>query len=291
MTIYLNDLSLVGGNGLLADWDKFKAFSELIDELIRVGQVSLVAPKDLWQKPLGGVDVPSKTQVDGTPIPADQGLFVHQVYRKFKPMTVGEPFFSEDESMTIRSSSVGEAAENSALVISITFDNRYAKEKLNGWLKSAGMDVRTASVKNLFCNSDKNLSFITDLAQCRHINPQEKPLWNQGVIKEILVGIDFISGSKDEKRERFIRYGCKVAELNGWILNRRVSTLNSTATKKRIVFDSERSFTGSAISYLCIDLEGPDLCFELCDKHGYHLGEVDRHGNVNKPEQHHNLKV
>jgi len=67
--------------------------------------------------------------------------------------------------------------------------------------------------------------------------------------------------------------------------------MNSTATKKRVVFDSERLFTGYTISYLSIDLEGPDLCFELCDKHGYHLGEVDRNGVVSAPEQHHNLIV
>lgn len=291
MTIYLNDLSLDGGNGLLADWNKFKAFSELIDELIRVGQVSLVAPKDLWQKPLGGVDVPSKVQADGTPIPADQGNYVHQVYRKFKPKTEGEPLFSENENMVICSTSVGEAAENGAPVISITFDNRYAKEKLDGWLKRAGKDASLASVNNLFSGSAKNLTFITDLTQSRRINPKENPLWNQGVVKTILDGVDFINGTKEEKRERYIKYGREVAVLNGWVYNRRVSTLNSTNQKKRIVFDSERLFTGYAINYLCIDLEGPDLCFELCDRHGNHLGEVDRYGNVSEPEQHHNLMV
>lgn len=291
MTIYLNDLSLGGGNGLLADWDKFKAFSELIDELIRIGQVSLVAPKDLWQKPLGGINVPSKVQADGTPVPADQGLFVHHVYRKFKPKAEGEPLFSEAEDMAMCSSSVGEAAESGAPVISITFDNHYAKEKLDGWLKSAGKDASSASVNNLFSGSAKNLSFITDLTQCRQINPQKKPLWNHVIVKEMLAGVDFISGSKDEKRERFVRFGREVARLNGWIYNSRVSAMNSTATKKRVVFDSEQLFTGYAISYLCIDLEGPDLCFELCDKRGYHLGEVDRYGNVSEPEQHHNLEV
>lgn len=291
MTIYLNDLSLGGGNGLLADWDKFKAFSELIDELIRVGQVSLVAPKDLWQKPLGGINVPSKVQADGTPVPADQGLFVHHVYRKFKPKAEGEPLFSEAEDMAMCSPSVGEAAESGAPVISITFDNQYAKEKLDGWLKRAEKDASPASVNNLYSGSAKNLSFITDLTQCRQINPQKKPLWNQIIVKEMLAGIDFISGSKEEKRERFIRYGREVARLNGWIYNSRVSAMNSTATKKRVVFDSERLFTGYAISYLCIDLEGPDLCFELCDKRGYHLGEVDRYGNVSEPEQHHNMEV
>ena len=193
--------------------------------------------------------------------------------------------------MAVCSSSVGEAAESGSPVISITFDNHYAKEKLDGWLKSAGKDASPASVNNLFSGSAKNLNFITDLTQCRQINPQEKPLWNQAIVKEMLVGVDFISGAKEEKRERFISYGRKVAELNGWIYNSRVSALNSTDKKKRIVFDSERLFTGYAISYLCIDLEGPDLCFELCDRRGYHLGEVDRYGKVSEPKQHHNLKV
>ena len=291
MTIYLNDLSLTGGNGLLEDWDKFKAFNELIDELIRIGQVSIVAPKDLWSKPLGGADVASKTMNDGTSLVGDQGNFVHQVYRKFKLKTQGEPFFSEDKDMTVVSSSVGKAAECKAPVISITFDSRFAKEKLKGWLRSVGKDAIETGINNIFSGSTQNLTYITDLNQCRMINPQKNPLWNQSVVQEILKGVDFISGSKEEKREKFIFYGRKVAEFNGWIHNKRVSALNTTSKKKRIVFDSQRLFTGYAISYLCIDLEGPDLCFELCDKHGNHLGEVDRYSVISTPEQHHNLEV
>lgn len=291
MTIYLNDLSLAGGQGLLEDWDKFIAFNDLIDELIRIGQVSLVAPKDLWSMPLGGVNVTTKTKSDGTPLPNDQGIFVQLVYRKFKPKTQGEPLFSETEDMAVASSSVGEAANNGAPVVSITFDEHYAQEKLEGWLKLAGNDAVKKDVNNIFSGSAKNLTFITDLTQCRLKNPQKEPLWNQDVVQKLLKGVDFISGSAEEKRQRFIDYGRKVAEFNGWVYNKRVSTLNTSSQKKRIVFDSHRLFTGYAISYLCIDLEGPDLCFELCDKHGYHLGEVDRNGVVSEPEQHHNLKV
>lgn len=40
-----------------------------------------------------------------------------------------------------------------------------------------------------------------------------------------------------------------------------------------------------------MDFDGPDLCFELCDKRGYHLSEVDLQGNISVREQHHNLKV
>lgn len=291
MTIYLNDLSLTEGN-LLEDWDKFMAFSELIDELIRIGQVSLVAPKNLWNLPLGGINVAAKTNGDGTPLPDDHGNFVHQVYRKFRYKTQGEPLFSEDKDMSVASSSVGAAAESGAPVISITFDERYAKEKLEGWLKLAGeKDALETSVDNIFSGSANNLTFITDLTLCRQKNPQKEPLWNQNVIKEFLKDVDFISGSQEEKRERFIRYGYRVAELNGWIYNHKVSAMNSTSKKKRFVFDSRRLFTGFKISYLCIDMEGPDLCFELCDRHGYHLGEVDRFGKVSDPEQHHNLIV
>lgn len=290
MTIYLNDLSLTGGN-LLEDWDKFKAFNKLIDELIRIGQVSLVAPKDLWSIPLGNVDVASKTMNGGTQLPEDQGNFVHQVYRKFKLKTQGEPLFAEDEDMTVTSSSVGEAAVCGAPVVSITFDERYAKEKLDGWLKLVDEETKKTCVNNIFSGSARNLTFITDLTQCRLKNPQREPLWNQGVVQEVLKDVDFVNGSKEEKKERYIRYGYRVAELNGWFYNRRVSAMNTTSKKKRIVFDSQRLFTGYPVSYLSIDLEGPDLCFELCDKRGYHLGEVDRNGTVSEPEQHHNLTV
>lgn len=291
MTIYLNDLSLTGGK-LLEDWDKFKAFNELIDELIRIGQVSLVAPRDLWNKQLGGMNVSSKSMSDGTALPDDQGNFVHQVYRKFKPKTQGEPFFAEDKDMTVISSSVGVAAACGAPVISITFDDSYVKEKLRGWLKLAEKkEVIEVSVNNIFSGSAKNLALITDLTQCRLKNPQEEPLWNQSVVQEVLKGIDFINGSKEEKKKLYFTYGRKVAQLNGWIYNHRLSTMNSTDKKIRIVFDSRRLFTGYKISYLSIDLEGPDLCFELCDRRGYHLGEVDRYGVVSEPKQHHNLIV
>lgn len=180
MTIYLNDLSLTGGKGLLEDWDKFNAFNDLIDELIRIGQVSLVAPKDLWSKSLGGVNVAAKTKSDGTSLPNDQGNFVQQVYRKFKPKTQGEPLFSEVKDMTVASSSIGEAAENGAPVVSITFDDHYAQEKLEGWLKLAEKDAVKAVVNNIFSGSANNLTFITDLTQCRLKNPQQEPLWNQG---------------------------------------------------------------------------------------------------------------
>ena len=290
MTIYLNDLSLTGGKGLLEDWDRFKAFSELIDELIRVGQVSLVAPRELWSLPLGGADVASKTMHDGTRLSGDQGNFVHQVYRKFKPKTQGEPFFAEDKDMTVVSSSVGTAAVCGAPVISITFDERYAKERIEGWLKQAGKETTLeAVVNNIFEGSEKNLTFITDLTQCRLKNPQKEPLWNQDVVQEILKGVDFVSGSKEEKKKLYITYGRKVAQLNGWIYNHKVSLMNSTPKKQRFVFESHRLFTRYKNSYLCIDMEGPDLCFELCDRHGYHLGEVDRFGKVSDPEQHHNL--
>lgn len=292
MTIYLNDLSLTGGIGLIEDWDKFKAFNELIDELIRIGQVSLVAPRDLWTKPLGDLDVASKTLRDGARLPDDQGNFIHQVYRKFKPQTQGEPFFAEDKDMTVASSSVGAAAACGAPVISITFDERYAKDRLDGWLKLADKkEVVEAGVNNIFSGSAKNFTFITDLMQCRLKNPQKEPLWNQGVVQEVLKSIDFANGSKEERKERYITYGRKVAQLNGWIENHRMSAMNSTDKKMRIVFDSRRLFTGYKISYLCIDMEGPDLCFELCDRRGYHLGEVDRFGKVSNPEQHHNLIV
>lgn len=291
MTIYLNDLSLTGGE-LLEDWDKFKAFNELIDELIRIGQVSLVAPRDLWNKTLGGVNVSSKSKSDGTPLPNDQGNFVHQVYRKFKLKTQGEPLFSETKDMAVISSSVGVAAVCGAPVISITFDDCYARERLKGWLKLAEKkDVIEVGVNNIFSGSAKNLTLITDLTQCRLKNPQEEPLWNQSVVQEVLKDVNFISGSKEEKKKRYITYGRKVAQLNGWIYNHRLSVMNSTDKKMRIVFDSRRLFTGYKISYLSIDLEGPDLCFELCDRRGYHLGEVDRYGVVSEPKQHHNLKV
>ena len=291
MTLFLNDFSLEAGNGLSADWEKIQAFGDFIDELIAIGKVSLVAPKKLWDIPLGGLNVSSKTMTDGSTIKEEYAKYAQQLYKKFVTETEGEPFFAEEQEMARTSSSMGKAASEGSPVLSITLDERYANKVLKGWLKEKDVKAVECVLNNVYFGSDSNYDFITGLTRCRQINPEKDPLWNIEITSKVLEGVDFVNQPVDKRRQMLIQYGKRVAEVNGWLYNSKISVKNTTKTQKRVVFDSARLFSRNPKHYLSIDMEGPDLCFELCDKRGNHIGEVDRNGKVSDPEEHHNLII
>lgn len=119
----LSPLNMPFGQSYSADWEKIQAFGDFIDELIAIGKVSLVAPKKLWDIPLGGLNVSSKTMTDGSTIKEEYAKYAQQLYKKFVTETEGEPFFAEEQEMARTSSSMGKAASEGSPVLSITLDD------------------------------------------------------------------------------------------------------------------------------------------------------------------------
>lgn len=69
------------------------------------------------------------------------------------------------------------------------------------------------------------------------------------------------------------------------------SKFSPTIGQLRYIFDSSLFYVNYPIAYLSIDLEGPELAFEVCNKKGKHQGECSWDGKMKKPKKNHDIKV
>lgn len=292
MDVYLNDLSFSCNNDIKSEWAKIKMLNELLKELTSTFGASIIAPKDIWHKPICNYTLGTKSNVNGTPVSQEQHLFLVEVFKKFFPKTDGEPLFSLEEDMRNSSSSVGKAAEEERLIVSFTFDDRFKEDTINGWLRKKDSQPKEANVDNLY---DKDLTgnfkYLADVSVCSKLNPIESPMWNVDIAKKILQDVEFINISQKERMSRLISYGKKIAEINGWTYNERLSKLNTTKKHLRYIFDSGTNFTNYPKVYLSLDSEGPEVCYELCDKKGRHKGEISWDGKQKEEKNHHGIKL
>lgn len=294
MIAYLNDWSLACTSGVLANLCKIKAFDELMGQLAQQCGVIVYAPKNLWQIPLAGYDVNSGTATVAADnyLTTDHKRYLRSFYGRLRRVTEGYPLFSEAEDMSHPSSSVGSAAKTNASVLSIDLDGRYAKDVIGGWLLSQEDGEPVAgSVVNIYKSQAANYRYFADLTPCSQINPLENPLWNNALVSEYLKDVDFVNVDAKERQSLLEVYGRKLAEMNGWIYDERVTKLNQNSGQLRYIFSSAAHFTGYPIAYLSLDMEGPDLCFELCDRKGKHHGEYSWDGSSKAPKEHHDIKV
>ena len=292
MKIYLNDWSLSSSKAVLANLDRIKAFKELLDKLKRICGIEVCAPRNLWDIPLSGLDLRTMSThlpVD-TFVPPETLQFLKSIYKDMHPETEGEPFFSEKEDMSNPSSSVGMAAKTKSRTLSFSFDGVYARDSIEGWIQTSE-GKNHDRVDNVYEVRPEIYRDFVDLRQCEKINPKETPLWNVDMVSKVLDGIDFVNVNNKQRQSMLIHYGQLVAELNGWRYNPTISMLNRDSDHLRYVFDSEVWFTSSPVAYLSLDMEGPDLAFELCDKRGRHLGEYSWNGTHKQPKNNHGIKV
>ena len=107
---------------------------------------------------------------------------------------------------------------------------------------------------------------------------------------ELLKGVDFINADTKKRQGLLITYGRIVAEMNGWRYDQNISKLNQNPGQLRFIFSSD-NFVDYATVYLSLDMEGPDLAFELCDKRGRHQGEYSWNGTHKEPKMKHDIRV
>ena len=133
--------------------------------------------------------------------------------------------------------------------------------------------------------------YLADISACRKYNPLESPMWNKEVSKKLLEGVDFINQDPKARQGLLYHHGKIIAEVNGWTYNDELSKLNSNSGQLRYIFDSSLSFVEHPTAYLSLDMEGPDLAFELCDKRGKHKGECSWDGKMKEPKENHDIKL
>lgn len=292
MRVFLNEWSLTSANGVFANWSRIKAFDELVDELTQKCTLEILAPSNLWQLPLAGCNVAMSvvSHPDDKGLTADMLMYLRRIYKKMCPMTTGYPLFSEKDDMSNPSSSVGRAASYVVPARSFCLDSNYEKDKIEGWLQEEGKVATKSSVVNIFKKKTENYMHLADLTEGRHKNPLETPLWNTALVSELLKGVDFVKVDSKDRQGLLITYGRIVAEMNGWSYDQNISKLNQNSGQLRFIFSSD-NFVDYAPAYLSLDMEGPDLAFELCDKRGNHKGEYSWNGTHKEAKARHGIRV
>lgn len=292
MNIYLNDLSLQSKKSIMENIPFIKDFIKLIENLSSVGNISLNASHNLWGTPVSGFNVTTGTCINGSSIPHEYATLLKALYSKFSLQVADSlPYFSETEDMKVKSSSVGTACMQSSPVISFTFDGHYTTDTLSGWLQQDEKAISPAEVHNIYEEKPSNYMYLADISACRKYNPLESPMWNKEVSKKLLEGVDFINQDPKARQGLLYHHGKIIAEVNGWTYNDELSKLNSNSGQLRYIFDSSLSFVEHPTAYLSLDMEGPDLAFELCDKRGRHKGECSWDGKMKEPKENHDIKV
>ena len=112
-----------------------------------------------------------------------------------------------------------------------------------------------------------------EFRECRQKNPEVEPVWNLEKTGNIMnsYGFPLATLSPGELMPLLEKAGTAIAECNGWVYDERVTKKNNSSRKHRVIFKSGHFKRKN--SYLSIDFEHPDGCFELLDKYGCHLGE------------------
>jgi hypothetical protein len=293
MIAYLNDWSFANGKGVVENWGKILLFADLMKELAQKCGVEVHAPSNLWQIPLAGLNVTTGV----TAIENDKRLttenknYLRSIFHKIHGDVVGLPYFSEKNDMSNPSPSMGRAVTENIPALSFCFDDRYAKGSIDGWQQGEDGDISKGIVVNIFDKKSENYRFFADLTVVTHMNPLITPLWNTELTKEVMKDVNFVNVDIKRRQSMLQDYGRKVAEMNGWCYDEKITKLNQNAGQLRYIFSSTDHFTGYPTAYLSIDMEGPDLGFELCDKNGDHKGEYSWDGGNKPPKNHHGIRV
>ena len=294
MRVYLNDWSLSSSNGVVANEARIRAFGELLQELSAKCSLEIYAPDNLWQIPLAGCDVISgiATHPNDKDISREMVIYLRFLYHKMIGTVSGYPMFSEREDMVNPSSSVGHAAYESRPVISLALDGMYADDSLNGWLQMKGGAVASKGcVTNIYERKIENFYVLPDLTACADKDPLQEPLWNTGMVRELLSGVELVKAENKVRQSLLVKYGRMVAEMNGWVYDTSITKLNQNPGQLRYIFSSDTHFTRYKKAYLSLDMEGPDLAFELCDKKGKHQGQVSWNGAHKAAKEKHDIVV
>lgn len=292
MRVYLNDWSLSSNSGVFANWESIKAFEKLIGELSQKCALEIYAPANLWQLSLAGYNVVTSETVflNDRNLSLDMVRFLKSIYKRMSGTIDGYPLFSEQEDMSNSSSCVGHAVSGNYPVLSLVLDGKYAQSNIEGWLQEEGLEPTKNSVVNIYESNPENYQYLVDLTLVAGKDPKVTPLWNVKVVGALLEKAGFVKTDNKMRQGLLRKYGRIVAEMNGWRYNSYISKLNQNSGQLRDIYSSDY-FVGYPVAYLSLDMEGPDLGFELCDKKGNHLGEYSWDGGNKPPKEHHGIKV
>lgn len=288
MTVYLNELSLYGGDNDEKSWERFTKFHNIVVRMRKSGINRIVASPEIYNMNICGFNLYNYTHDVDYTLKIDKNskqLLVDFMSKLEFDDNLSCHSFSLYENSCFLSTIAAEAFLNDSPIISVTFSPFFERDSISGFLYEAGILKKKCELNNIFEDKPDNFKLFRIKGKIKGVDPLKNPLWNQSASKGfmLLVKDNFdkrVNGSNNEKIAALIEYGTVIAQLNGWKYSQTLSERNSTNQKKRVIFKSY-SFCDQ-YAYLCIDLKNKGLCFELCDRHGNWIDEYGWDGKVSK---------
>lgn len=305
MDIYLNDWSLNEPSAKLSsNWSKINQFNDLRNCLKKYGLSKTIAPSNLNDLLFCGIKFKqfyTEKEIEG--LSMDKIKQVVHILWSFSKYT--DDFSNNDNGMmefhhpsneSIVSQILGKAYQDKCPTISFTFNTLYAKPYIDGYISEN--QSNTVQIPN-FYEASHILDYPYHLIpwdKCKDIDPLENPLWNIIQTRQYMESYEseFTKVDSSTKEALISRHSRKVAELNGWELDRQLTSLNKQKSNSlRLIFRSKH-FKKRTNIYLSADFEKPNVYFELHNHNGKHIKEIKWDGTLSGEEDttgKHNLKM
>lgn len=277
MNLPLNEWSVVlRGESIIGNdsWNRFESFVKILTEECDVRKI-LFTKDDLSILKGEIFAIQSRTERQRLVTFFDRYLEKHYDYPIEDEFICQNEYTKEGKSVLLTM-----AYKEKIPLVSILYDNTFLCNSFKAYYynvqKSKGS---TVFLQNLHINNwqdYKNFFFIG--VPSRDLNPQSNPIWNLERTKKYCEALSGLEGlSKEEKNSMFIREGSHIANLNGWVEDKRLSSINSKAINRiRHVFRPVK-FKHQDAAYLSLDLE--KRAFELLDRKGKHIMEISYLGD------------
>lgn len=292
----MNDLSLRTENSIYTIWEPLISFSKTADRIQEVCSCSVKLPDNIWETCIADYSLQTMSFQNGNKLDRDKESFLVTLISKFPKGKSSERKFSLTPEFERISNFIAYAVENDISLISLPLA-AFKKQKIDGYLGSDDNNKQKASINNFYGEGDDFLNRMPyEKSQSIEKDALKQPLWNQAFIIEYLKNERFDNLGTNEKNAKIIKLGTRIAEMNGWQERRDLNKINSVRSKDpkknkiRHIFYSANFATEA---YLSIDIEGLEVRFELCDRKGHHLGELNVKGvlDISKKASDHDIKL
>lgn len=300
MNLFVNDLSLKCSLPLQEHWEFITEFGRLVNKLKEFDIDKISFPKGYKNMSIGGIYWKDCYIKESCPLKDDQrmellSLMSSSIYEVKESDIDFNHIFSEDASFDVHSSFLGNSFTMDNPVVSFTFKDIYKKQSIAGYYKKLPTNhSKRAEVRNLYDAASISPLSTVSFKKCKTIKPENFPLWNSPdtirYIRKIGHKDDITFTTTEEKQAYLIKHGTVIALLNGWKEDTIRTNKNRSPQKIRKIFYSAKF--KQTDTYLCIDMEHPDIRFELCNHRGIHLKEIKYTGETTgSAKTDHNIKV
>lgn len=281
MKVVANEWSW-SGMDLSGNFTAVERFIEMVDFLSKFEPLAILVPENyadlkLCDYPIRNVYYTEKTY---QPLSEDRRKRLLQLVKKFVKTAVDN---NEDSVLlhltedSLKSRLLYFGWKENLEAISFLFDQIYDNDTLicRKPLNEKGL----AKLVNLH-SVDKikeRYDLFIDKAFLKDTNLGDTPFPNSVATRKYIGSIteeekSSVKQDQSVKMAYLQRHAEKIALLNGWTMDERVTKNNSNSGAHRLIFNSSR-FSGQPTHYLSVDFEKIDFFFELHDKRGRHLGE------------------